>query len=207
MAPELKTPFPRAAFDVVVVAASAGGLRAISTIVADLPRDFPACVLLVQHVDRRHRSLMADILGRRTALEVREASSGAAVRPSLLYTAPADRHLLINPDLTLLLAQTELVHFVRPSADLLFESAAACCRDRTLGVVLTGTGSDGNMGVKAIRKMGGTVIVEDPATAEFNGMPQAALRTGCYDFVQPLAEIANALCRLVIAPPEGEEAA
>jgi two-component system chemotaxis response regulator CheB len=207
MAPELKTPFPRAAFDVVVMAASAGGLRAVSTIVAELPRDFPACVLLVQHLDRRHRSLMADILGRRTAMEVCEATAGAPIRPSVFYTAPPDRHLLLNPDLTLLLAQTELVHFVRPSADLLFESAAACCRDRTLGVVLTGTGSDGNMGITAIKKKGGTVIVEDPATAESCGMPEAALRTGRYDFVLPLADVANALCKLVIVPPEGEESA
>ena len=87
---------------------------------------------------------------------------------------------------------------MRPSADLLFESAAAACRQRALAVVLTGTGSDGNMGVRAIRKMGGRVIVEDPATAEFGGMPGAAVSTGSADLILPLAEIGPAVLRLVV---------
>jgi two-component system chemotaxis response regulator CheB len=101
--------------------------------------------------------------------------------------------------MTLLLAETDLVHFVRPSADLLFESAAACCHERTLGVVVSGSGSDGNMGVRAIRAVGGVVLVQDPATAEFPGMPEAALATGCVDYVLPLAELGPALRRLVAA--------
>jgi two-component system, chemotaxis family, protein-glutamate methylesterase/glutaminase len=194
-------PFPGAAYDVVVLAASAGGLRALSLVVAPLPADFPAALLAVQHLDPRHRSLMADILSHRTALQVREACANDHVTPGVLYMAPPDRHLMVNPNLRLHLAETELVHFVRPSADLLFESAAACCRDRTLGVVLTGSGSDGNMGVRAIKKVGGTVLVEDPATAEFSGMPDAAIQTGCVDFVLPLAQIGAAIMRLVLAAP------
>jgi two-component system, chemotaxis family, protein-glutamate methylesterase/glutaminase len=194
-------PFPGAQFDVVVLAASAGGLRALSLVVGGLPGDFPACLLVVQHLDPHHRSHMADILSRRTALQVCEAQAGDAVLPGRLYMAPPDRHLLVNPDLRLALTETRLVHFVRPSADLLFESAAACCGPRVLAVILTGTGSDGNMGVTAIKKMGGTVIVEDPATAEFAGMPQAAVATGCYDRLLPLAQIAGAVRDLVLAPP------
>jgi two-component system chemotaxis response regulator CheB len=191
-------PFAGAAFDVVVLTASAGGLHALSTVVGGLPRDFPAGLLAVQHLDRRHRSLMADILGRRSDLQVCEAQEGDLVVPGVLYMAPPDRHLLVNAGLRLVLTETELVHFVRPSADLLFESAAACCRERTLGVVLTGTGSDGNMGVRAINKVGGTVLVEDPTTAQFAGMPEAAVSTGCADFILPLAEIADAVRRLVV---------
>jgi two-component system chemotaxis response regulator CheB len=194
-------PFPGAAFDVVVLAASAGGLRALSEVVGGLPGEFPAGLLVVQHLDPNHRSMMAEILSRRTALRVRQAQTGDRVEPGLIFTAPPDRHLLVNPDMTLMLAETELVHFVRPSADLLFESAAACCNRRVVGVILTGTGSDGNMGVTAIKKMGGTVIVEDPATAEFAGMPQAAVATGCFDHRVPLHQIAPTLCRLVIVPP------
>jgi two-component system chemotaxis response regulator CheB len=191
-------PFAGAAFDVVVLTASAGGLHALSTVVGGLPHDFPAGLLAVQHLDPRHRSLMADILGRRTDLQVCEAQAGDRVVPGVLYMAPPDRHLLVNAGLRLALTETELVHFVRPSADLLFESAAACCRERTLGVVLTGTGSDGNMGVRAIKKVGGTVLVEDPTTAQFAGMPEAAVSTGCADFILPLAEIADAVRRLVV---------
>lgn len=196
-------PFAGAAFDVVVLAASAGGLNAFSQVVVGLPKQFPAGLLAVQHLDPHHRSLMATILGHRTALQVREARADDRVLPGILFMAPPDRHLLVNPNQRLLLAETELVHFVRPSADLLFESAAACFRARTLGVVLTGTGSDGNMGVRAIKKVGGTVLVQDPETAEFRGMPDASIRTGCVDFVLPLGQIPATLIRLVMAAPAG----
>jgi len=198
-------PFPGAAFDVVVLAASAGGLNALTVVVGGLPASFPAALLAVQHLAPRHRSLMADILSRRTALHVQQAETGETVRPGVLYLAPPDRHLLVNPGLRLMLTETELVHFVRPSADLLFESAAACCRTRALAVVLSGTGSDGNMGVEAIKKMGGTVIVEDPASAEFGGMPGAAVGTGCADWVLPLSAIGAALSHLVAVPAAGDE--
>jgi two-component system chemotaxis response regulator CheB len=89
------------------------------------------------------------------------------------------------------------VHFVRPSADLLFESAAASYRERAIAVVLSGSGKDGAMGVRAIKKMGGTVIVQDEKTAEFFGMPGAAQQTGIVDFILPLHEIAPALQTLV----------
>ena len=188
-----------AAYDVVALAASAGGLRAISVVISSLPTDFPAAIAVVQHLDPRHRSLMAEILGRHTALVVKEAEEGDRLKPGTVYIAPPNRHLLINPDGTLSLSQSQLVHFVRPSADLLFESIAASFKDRAIAVVLTGTGSDGNMGVQAIKKMGGTVIAQDEATSEFFGMPGAAIHTGDVDFVLSLEEISPALVSLVTA--------
>jgi len=95
------------------------------------------------------------------------------------------------------LTQTELVNFVRPSADLLFESVAAAYGERAIAVVLTGAGKDGSMGVTAIKKRGGTVIVQDEATSEFFGMPSAAIRTGTVDFVLSLDEIPAALITLL----------
>jgi len=190
--------FPQAAFDVIAVAASAGGLSALSHVLAHLPADFPAVVLVVQHLDPRHRSLMADILSRRTPLQVKQAAEGSLLRPATVFIAPPNRHLLVNPDGTLSLSQSELVHFVRPSADLLFESVAASYKQRAIAVVLTGTGSDGSMGVQAIKKMGGTVIVQDEQTSEFFGMPGAAIHTGVVDFILPLDEISNTLLTLVM---------
>jgi two-component system, chemotaxis family, protein-glutamate methylesterase/glutaminase len=184
-------------FEIVALAASAGGLRALTDVLATLPADFRAALVVVQHLDPRHRSLMAEILNRRTALRVQEAREGDALQPGLAYIAPPNRHLLVNPDSTLSLSQTELVHFVRPSADLLFESVAASYRERAIAVVLSGTGRDGAMGVKAIKKMGGTVIVQDEKTSEFFGMPDAAQQTGIADFILPLAEIAPALRTLL----------
>jgi two-component system chemotaxis response regulator CheB len=189
--------FPATAFDVVAIAASAGGLKALSTLLAALPGDFPAVILIVQHLDPHHRSLMADILRRRTVLRVKQAEEGDHLAPAMVLVAPPDRHLLVNPDSSVSLTQSELVHFVRPSADLLFESVAARYKDRAIAVVLTGTGSDGAMGVQAIKKMGGTVIVQDDKTAEFSGMPSAAIHTGAADLILPLEQIPPALVTLM----------
>ena len=187
-----------AAFDVVALAASAGGLTALSSVLADLPAGFPAGILVVQHLDPRHRSLMADILSRRTRLEVKQAEEGDCLAGGRVYIAPPNRHLLLNGDGSLSLTQSELVHFVRPSADLLFESVAASYRDRAIAVVLSGSGGDGSMGIKAIKKMGGTVLAQDQRTSEFFGMPGAAIDSGNVDFVLPLEEIAPALVALVM---------
>jgi two-component system chemotaxis response regulator CheB len=189
-------------FEVIALAASAGGLNALTHVLSGLPADLPAAVVIVQHLDPRHRSIMADILSRRTRLPVREAAEGDRLQPGRAYIAPPNRHLLVNPDRTLALTQTELVHFVRPSADLLFESTAASYKERAIAVVLSGSGSDGAMGVKAIKKMGGTVIVQDAKNAEFAGMPEAAEATGIADFVLALDEIAPALQKLCSTPDE-----
>ena len=180
----------------VALAASAGGLNALTHVLGALPAGFPAAVVVVQHLDPRHRSLMADILSRRTAMPVTQASEGDRLEPGHVYVAPPNNHLLVNAGGMLTLTQTELVHFVRPSADLLFESTAAAWRERAIAVVLSGSGHDGAMGVKAVKKMGGTVIVQDAQSSEFNGMPAAAARTGAADFILPLDEIAPALEKL-----------
>lgn len=187
------------AFEVVGLAASAGGLNALTHVLAGLPPGFPAAVAVVQHLDPRHRSLMAEILGRRIALPVKLAQEAERLEAGHVYIAPPNRHLLLNADRTVSLTQTQLVHFVRPSADLLFESIAAGFRERAIAVVLSGSGHDGAMGVKAIRKMGGTVIVQDPRSAEFGGMAQA---TGTADFVLALDEIAPALQKLCSSPDD-----
>jgi two-component system, chemotaxis family, protein-glutamate methylesterase/glutaminase len=197
------SPLPNAAFDIIALAASAGGLSALSSVLGALPTGFPAIMVVVQHLDPRHRSLMADILNRRTPLQVKQAEDGDHLKPATIYIAPPNRHLLVNKNRTLSLSQSELVHFVRPSADLLFESVAASFQERAIAVVLTGTGSDGNMGVKAIKQMGGTVIAQDEKTSEFFGMPGAAIATESVDFILPLEEIPSALISLVMKG-EGE---
>jgi two-component system, chemotaxis family, protein-glutamate methylesterase/glutaminase len=184
-------------FEVVGLAASAGGLTALMEVLTALPADFPTAIVLIQHLDPRHRSLMAEILGRRTKLTVRQAADGDRIEPGGVWVAPPAHHLLVNGDGMLSLTRTELVHFVRPSADLLFESMAAGYRDRAIAVVLTGTGVDGEMGVKAVKAMGGIVIAQDQKTSEHFGMPGTAIKTGCVDFVLPLDQIAGKLIDLV----------
>jgi two-component system, chemotaxis family, protein-glutamate methylesterase/glutaminase len=190
-------------FEVVAVAASAGGLTALSRVLSELPADFPVPILIVQHLDPRHRSLMVEILEKRTPLRVEQARDKMEMEPGTVYIAPPDYHLLVDADGTLSLSHSELVHFVRPSADLLFESVAASYRERAIAVVLTGTGRDGSMGVKAIKTMGGTVLAQDEDTSEFFGMPGAAIETKCVDFVLPLEDVAPALIALVMKGNDG----
>jgi two-component system chemotaxis response regulator CheB len=183
-------------FDVVALAASAGGLGAISTILSGLPEDFPVSILVVQHLDPSHPSKMSEILARYTTLRVSEAREGERLQRSRVYVAKPDRHLLVNPDRTLSLPFTELVHFVRPSADLLLESVAMAYKDRAIAVILSGTGKDGSNGVQSIDKMQGIVIAQ--AAAEFPGMPDSAIKTGVVDYVLPLEKIAPFLICLVL---------
>lgn len=180
-------------YDIVALAASAGGIHTLMTIVEALPKDFPAPIVIVQHIDRRHKSLIADILQRRTKLKVAEAATGETVAPGKIYVAPPDHHLLLTQSGVINLTQSELIHFVRPSADLLFESVAAAYRDRAVAVVLSGFGTDGANGIRAIKSTGGTTFAQDQAPAEMFDMPGAAIATGCVDFVLPLVEIGPSL--------------
>lgn len=183
--------------DVVAIAASAGGLRALRAVLDGLPATFPAPVVVVQHLDPNHRSLMAEILSRSSPLRVSQAEEGDPLEPGRVFIGPPDHHLLVNEDGTVSLTRSKLVHFLRPSADLLFESVAAAYGEHAIGVVLSGTGADGSLGVRAIKGSGGRVIVQDPETAEFSGMPASAVRTQCVDAVLPLEEIAGALRTMV----------
>lgn len=189
--------YPAERYDIVAVASSAGGIHGLGVLLGALGADFPVAVLIVQHLDPRHRTVIAEVLARRTFLPVKLAEDGEHAEPGVVYVAPPDRHLLVGPEGTLSLSRSELVHFLRPSADLLFESVAGAYGPRAIACVLTGTGSDGAMGVDAVKSRGGTVIAQDPETAEFKGMPEAAVRTGAVDFVLPLEEIAAVIRGLV----------
>jgi two-component system chemotaxis response regulator CheB len=186
------------AFGIVALASSAGGLQALISILSALPSSFPAPITVVQHLDPHHPSFMSSILSRRTQLDVKQAEEGDILRPGMVYIAPPDRHLLINREGTVSLSHSEMVHFVRPSADLMFESVAASYKTRAIAVVLTGSGHDGAMGIEAIKRMGGTVIAQNEATSLFFGMPGAAIQSGNVDYVLPLNEIAPVLINLVI---------
>lgn len=184
-------------YAIVAVASSAGGIHGLSVLLGALGPAFPVPVLVVQHLDPRHRTVIADILSKRCALPVTLARDGERALPGAVHIAPPDRHLLVGADGVMSLSDAELVHFLRPSADLLFESVAGAYGRRAIACVLTGTGNDGAMGADAVKSRGGTVIAENPLTAEFNGMPQAAVNTGAVDFVLPLEEIASVIRGLV----------
>jgi two-component system chemotaxis response regulator CheB len=184
-----------AAFDVVAIGASAGGVEALHVVINSLPADFPAAVLIVQHMDPRHRSHLADLLSRHSRLPVKQASNGEMLRPGTAYLAAPNAHLLVR-DGRLVFSDRPSVHFSRPSVDLLFASVAEAYGVRALGVVLSGSGVDGADGVRAIKARGGTTIVQNPASAAHSGMPHAARATGCADHILPLEDIGPALVDL-----------
>jgi two-component system, chemotaxis family, protein-glutamate methylesterase/glutaminase len=183
----------------VALAASAGGITALGRVLGELPTAFGVPVVVVQHLDRRHQTVIAEVLGRRAKLPVRLAREGDLPGPGTIYIAPPDHHLLVGEDGRLTLSSAELVNYVRPSADLLFESVAARYGPRAIACVLTGTGSDGATGVSAVKSRGGTVLVQDPELAEFKGMPEAAVKSGAADYILPLDEIASVICGLAEA--------
>jgi len=194
-----------AQFDVVAIGASAGGVEALYAVVEALPRDFPATILIVQHMDPRHKSMLARLLGRRCKLAVRQAVDGEVVQRATVYIAQPAMHLLVRAG-HLVLTDTKLVHFSRPSIDLLFESVADEYGDRAIGVILSGSGVDGAAGTRAIKGKGGTTIIQDPASAAHTGMPQAARATGCVDVTLPLEDIGPAIVSLVTPGAEDDDA-
>ena len=189
--------FPNVAFNVVAIAASAGGLEAISEVLSALPPDFPAAIAIVQHMHPYSRSYMAEILSTRTALRVKQAESGELLRPGTVYIAAPNKHLVVKPNGTLFLSDAAKVNFVRPSANVLFQSVAISYKARAIAVVLTGRETDGVLGVLAIKKHGGIAIAQDEHSCKCFDMPKAAITTGKVDLVLPLEAIATTLVSLV----------
>jgi two-component system, chemotaxis family, protein-glutamate methylesterase/glutaminase len=185
-------------FDIIGMAASADGLKALRTILATLPSNFPIPIVVVKHLAAQYPSYLATILKSSTSLTVKQAEDGEELYPSTVYIAPPDYHLLVNANGGLYLSQSAKVHFSRPSADVLFLSVAEHYKNRAIAVVLTGGDSDGSAGVKAIKQMGGVVIAQDEATSTVFGMPAAAIKTGCVDFILPLDKISTAIINLVM---------
>ena len=181
--------------NVVVVAASLGGVEAVGDVLSGLPADFPAAVLVVQHRTAAPDSLLEEILARRTALRVKPGGDGEPISTGTVFVAPGGYHLLLDPDGLLRLSQSEKVRYVRPAADVLFESVAAHHKGRVVAVVLTGMDGDGSDGAVAVKEAGGYVIVQSPATAEAPSMPISALSTGAVDEAIPLWGIAPALVK------------
>lgn len=191
-------------FDIVAIGASAGGVEALHVVLSALPPEFPAAVLVVQHMDPRQKSMLAGLLSRRCRLRVKPATSGEHIVPGRVYIAQPDAHLIVQ-ERRLLLTDTAQVHFSRPSIDLLFESVADAYGDRAIAVVLSGSGVDGADGIRAVKEKGGTTLAQDPASAAHAGMPQAARATRCVDVTLPLEEIGPALVSLV-SPEPGDDA-
>ena len=184
-------------YDLVTIAASAGGVEALQKILRGLPSDFPVPIVIVLHRSPREQDNLASVLGRSTPLAVKIVEHAERLRPGTAYVAPADHHVRILPGLIASLSDGARIRHVRSSANPLFSSAAEALTGRVLAVVLTGYDSDATNGVQSVHARGGTVLAQDEATAEVFEMPRSAIRTGCVNRVMALGDIAPELVRLV----------
>jgi two-component system chemotaxis response regulator CheB len=181
--------------DIVVIGASSGGLEALKTLIAGLPADFPAAVLVVVHISPHTPSQLPTILGRSGSLQVTNAKDGETVVPGHIYVAPSDRHLLLGPH-TIRVTRGPKENRSRPAVDALFRSAAQNFGPRVIGIVLTGNLDDGTAGLWAIKDCGGTAVVQAPDDAQYPSMPESALKHVVVDHTLPVADMPDLLTEL-----------
>ncbi|HVA29559.1 MAG TPA: chemotaxis protein CheB [Candidatus Baltobacteraceae bacterium] len=174
----------------VVVGSSAGGIEALSTLLGSLSSDFPAPVVIAQHLDPRVTSSLPSILAKRTSMSVVSVTDHQALHPGTAYLVPANKHVEIEDGHVSV--RSDGAARPKPSVDLLFSSAARAYGDRLIAVVLTGMGNDGTAGVRTVKDNGGTVVIEDPATATFPSMP-ASLPASMVDVIASIDRVGKEL--------------
>src|SRR5947208_13245405 len=192
--------------DIVTVAASAGGLEPLRTLLAGLPADLPASVLIVLHIPATGGRTLPRILDRAGVLPAAAAVDGEQLQAGRVYVAPPDLHLLVV-DGRVRTSRGPRQNGVRPSADPLFRSAALYGGPRTIGVVLSGSLDDAALGAATVEQQGGRVIVQDPADAAYGSMPRCALATTRHPEIRPASAIAGLLVQLTrekVEIPSGE---
>ena len=189
---------PAITADAVAIGVSTGGPAALAEVLSHLPADFPAPIMLVQHMPQMFTRFLAERLNGQTPLSVVEAVDGQPVEPGVVYVAPGDFHLTIrrrNGTVVTVLDQEPPQNSHRPAVDVLFRSVAESYGPRGLGVVLTGMGQDALHGCEDITRAGGRVLVQDEATSVVWEMPGLVVNAGLADAVLPLGHIASELQR------------
>jgi len=181
----------------VIIAASTGGPKIITSIFKKLPRDFPAPIVVVQHMPGTFTKAFAKRLDEHSPLSVMEGKEGIFLNKGKAFIAPGDFHLEFDNDRKIKLNKKPALHGVRPSADITMNSASENFDGNLIGVVLSGMGKDGSIGVRNISKRGGFIIAQDKDTSVVYGMPKSAIESGCVDLVLPSNEIADKLIALV----------
>jgi two-component system chemotaxis response regulator CheB len=179
----------------IVMGGSLGAMQSAQVILQGLPADFAPPIAIALHRPPDDADLLTPLLQRGCALRVSEVVDKEPIEAGRIYVAPADYHLLIEPD-CLSLSVDERVNHARPSIDVLFESAALVYGGRAIGVILSGAGVDGARGAATIQQAGGIVLIESPATALRPDLPSAALAATPVSMTLPLAQLAAALCEL-----------
>lgn len=186
-------------YSVVGIGASAGGLEALERFFVKIPADSGLCFVVVPHLDPHHHSLMAEVLSKHARIPVSQVTQITAVEPDHVYITPPNHYLSIEKNRLRLTPATEQ-YGIRMAIDHFFKSLAEDQGEKAVGIILSGTGSDGAQGIRDIKAHDGVTFVQDPATAQFGGMPQSALATGMVDYSLDIAEMPDLLLRYIHHP-------
>ncbi len=190
-------------FAVVGVGASAGGLEALEALFNNMPPDTGMAFVVIQHLSPDFKSLMDELLSRHTTIAIHRVEDGMVVEPNAIYLIPPKKEMIISGGRLLLSDKDPTVGFSLP-IDTFFRSLAQDVGERAMGVILSGTGSDGSRGIRAIHEAGGLVVVQSEETAKFDGMPRSAIETGVADFIVAPGEIPGTLLRHIKHPIHGK---
>ncbi len=183
---------PAGGLTIVGVGASAGGLEAVTQLMEALPPGSGMALILIQHLDPSHKSMMVELLARHTAMTVCQAADGMPIEPEHLYVIPPGTYLSVDEG-AMRVSAPPVRHGTRMPFDFLLHSMAECFGERAACVVLSGTGTDGSAGLLAIRAKDGLVVAQEPEEAGYGGMPRSAIATGGVSVVRPIAAISAAL--------------
>jgi two-component system CheB/CheR fusion protein len=185
----------RMSFTTVGIGASAGGLESFSELIARIPAGTGMAYVFVQHLNPRHGSLLVEILSKRAGFPVEEAREGVTILSDRLYVIAPNTTLTIGGDVLHLRSRDPAERPHRP-VDVLFHSLAQQRGSNAIGIILSGSGSDGAKGIQAIKQAGGITFAQDESSALFFGMPSCAIKTGCVDFILNPKEISQELIRI-----------
>ncbi len=185
---------------IVGIGSSAGGLEALSSLVAATPSNLGIAYVVIQHLSPTHRSMLVQLLGRETAMAVCEIQDNMQPEPDVVYIAPASRNTIFQNGKFRLL-ETKREALPKPSVNVFFTSLASEKTEDAIGVILSGTGSDGTVGLREIKANGGFTFAQEPSSAKYTGMPQSAIDSGCVDWVLSPEKIAVEITNLVCNRP------
>jgi len=185
---------------VVGIAASAGGLEAMSLLSQHLPTDLPCAYIFAQHMSPHHASVLPTLISRETRLTVKAVEESMPLEPNTIYVPIPKSDLIVEDGAVHIREPSGHAAEPKPSADRLFASIAEVYGEYSVGIVLSGTGSDGSYGVQAIREVGGITIAQDSASAKYDTMPSSAVETGCVDLILSPRQIGDQLRTILTKP-------
>ena len=191
---------PPSDLTIIGVGSSAGGLEAISELVGSLPADMNATYIVVQHLSPHHKSLMTELVARQTKLDVKDVVDGLRPQPNVVYITPPKKDVILHKGVLRLMEPNPEAASPKPSVDRFLLSLADTMGDRSVAVILSGTGPDGAYGVRAIHEACGITIAQDSDSAKYDGMPSAAIGTGCVDLVLRPSDIGAHLHKILAKP-------